>query len=75
MAISHTCPGGNASARGLLLAVAQRAADIVRDELKYLGLVRRSESTEAQQRLIEIIRRLEEEGQIEATLTTQLQEL
>jgi len=48
----------------LLSNMSKRAADIVMEELKYMGPVRLREVEEAQQKIIEIIRRLEEEGQI-----------
>lgn len=48
----------------LLSNMSKRAADIVIEELKFMGPVRLREVEEAQQKIIEIIRRLEEEGQI-----------
>lgn len=48
----------------ILSNMSKRAADIVLEELKYMGPVRLREVEEAQQKIIEIIRRLEEEGQI-----------
>jgi flagellar motor switch protein FliG len=48
----------------LLSNMSKRAADIVLEELKFMGPVRLREVEEAQQKIIEIIRRLEEEGQI-----------
>ncbi|TKJ42225.1 flagellar motor switch protein FliG [candidate division LCP-89 bacterium B3_LCP] len=48
----------------ILSNMSKRASDIVLEELKFMGPVRLREVEEAQQKIIEIIRRLEEEGQI-----------
>lgn len=48
----------------ILSNMSKRAADIVIEELKYMGPVRLREVEDAQQKIIEIIRRLEEEGQV-----------
>ncbi|MCX6640551.1 MAG: flagellar motor switch protein FliG [bacterium] len=48
----------------ILSNMSKRAADIVIEELKYMGPVRLREVEESQQRIIDVIRRLEEEGQI-----------
>jgi flagellar motor switch protein FliG len=48
----------------ILSNMSKRASDIVVEELKFMGPVRLREVEEAQQKIIEIIRRLEEEGQI-----------
>lgn len=48
----------------ILSNMSKRASDIVLEELKYMGPVRLREVEEAQQKIIEIVRRLEEEGQI-----------
>lgn len=48
----------------LLSNMSKRASDIVLEELKFMGPVRLREVEEAQQKIIEIIRRLEEEGQV-----------
>jgi flagellar motor switch protein FliG len=44
--------------------MSKRAADLVIEELKYMGPVRLREVEEVQQKIIDIIRRLEDEGQI-----------
>jgi len=44
--------------------MSKRAADLVLEELKYMGPVRLREVEEVQQKIIDIIRRLEDEGQI-----------
>ncbi len=48
----------------LLSNMSKRASDIILEELKFMGPVRLREVEEAQQKIIEIIRRLEEEGQV-----------
>lgn len=48
----------------ILSNMSKRAADLVLEELQYMGPVRLREVEEVQQRIIDIIRRLEEEGQI-----------
>jgi flagellar motor switch protein FliG len=48
----------------ILSNMSKRAADIVLEELKFMGPVRLREVEESQQKIIEIIRRLEEEGQV-----------
>lgn len=44
--------------------MSQRAASMVSEELEYMGPVRVSDVEEAQQEIVNVIRRLEEEGQI-----------
>lgn len=44
--------------------MSKRAASMVREELEYMGPVRVSDVEEAQQQIVNVIRRLEEEGQI-----------
>lgn len=44
--------------------MSKRAASMVREELEYMGPVRVSDVEEAQQEIVNVIRRLEEEGQI-----------
>lgn len=44
--------------------MSQRASSMVREELEYMGPVRVSDVEEAQQEIVNVIRRLEEEGQI-----------
>jgi flagellar motor switch protein FliG len=44
--------------------MSKRAADLVLEELKYMGPVRLREVEEVQQKIIDIIRRLEDEGQL-----------
>jgi flagellar motor switch protein FliG len=48
----------------ILSNMSKRAAEMIEEELQYMGPVRLREVEEVQQRLIDIIRRLEEEGQI-----------
>jgi flagellar motor switch protein FliG len=44
--------------------MSKRAADLVVEELKYMGPVRLREVEEVQQKIIDVIRRLEDEGQL-----------
>jgi flagellar motor switch protein FliG len=44
--------------------MSKRAASMVREELEYMGPVRVSDVEEAQQEIVNVIRRLEDEGQI-----------
>ncbi len=48
----------------MLTNMSARAAEMIEEELQYMGPVRLREVEEVQQRVIDIIRRLEEEGQI-----------
>ena len=41
-----------------------RAADLIREEMQYLGPVRLSDVEAAQQRIVDIVRRLEDAGEI-----------
>lgn len=51
----------------LLVNVSSRAAEMIREELEYMPPVRLREVEEVQQKVIDIIRRLEDEGQIHVT--------
>lgn len=44
--------------------MSKRASDMMRDEVKYMGPVRLRDVEEAQQRIVQIIRRLDETGEI-----------
>jgi len=44
--------------------MSKRASDILRDEIQYMGPIRLREVEEAQQRIVQIIRRLDETGEI-----------
>ncbi len=48
----------------ILANMSRRAAEMIEEELQYMGPVRLREVEEVQQRVIDIIRRLEEDGQI-----------
>lgn len=48
----------------LLGNISSRAAEMIRDELEYMPPVRLREVEEVQQRIIEIVRRMEDEGQL-----------
>jgi len=49
----------------LLAAISKRAAETVLDEMSFMGSVKLREIEAAQMRLIEVVRRLENEGEIE----------
>jgi flagellar motor switch protein FliG len=44
--------------------MSQRASELLREEMEYLGAVRVSHVEQAQQQIVDIIRRLEDAGQI-----------
>jgi flagellar motor switch protein FliG len=44
--------------------ISKRAAQLLQDELEYMGPVRLKDVEEAQQKIINVIRRLEEAGEI-----------
>ena len=44
--------------------MSKRAADMLKEEITYMGPVRLKEVEEAQQRIVNVIRRLEEAGEI-----------
>jgi flagellar motor switch protein FliG len=44
--------------------MSKRAADMLRDEIQYMGPIRLREVEEAQQKIVQIIRRLDETGEI-----------
>jgi flagellar motor switch protein FliG len=44
--------------------MSKRAANMVQEELEYMGPVRVQDVEEAQQNIVNVIRRLEEEGEI-----------
>jgi len=48
----------------ILSNLSERAAQMVEEEMNYMGPVRLREVEEAQQRIVDIIRKLEEEGLI-----------
>ncbi len=54
----------------ILSNMSKRAAEMIEEELGYMGPVRLREVEEVQQRIIDIVRRLEEEGQIVVTGST-----
>ncbi|MDP8207016.1 MAG: flagellar motor switch protein FliG [Candidatus Electryonea clarkiae] len=54
----------------ILANMSARASEMIEEELQYMGPVRLKEVEEVQQRIIDIIRRLEEEGQIVVAVGT-----
>jgi flagellar motor switch protein FliG len=47
--------------------LSKRAADLLREEMEYLGSVRSSTVQQAQQQIVDIIRKLEDGGEITLT--------
>jgi flagellar motor switch protein FliG len=45
--------------------MSQRAADMLREEIEFLGAIKVSEVEEAQREVLQVVVRLEEEGAIE----------
>ena len=44
--------------------MSSRAAEMIKEEMEYMGPVRLKDVEECQQRIVDVIRRLEDEGQI-----------
>jgi len=44
--------------------MSERAADVVREDMEYMGPVRLSDVEGAQQRIVDIVRRLEDAGEL-----------
>lgn len=44
--------------------ISKRAAELIKEEIEYMGPVRLKDVEEAQQRIVNVVRRLEEEGEI-----------
>jgi flagellar motor switch protein FliG len=44
--------------------LSKRAADVLREEMEYLGAVRSSNVQQAQQQIVDVVRRLEDAGEI-----------
>jgi flagellar motor switch protein FliG len=61
LALKHTSPEVK---KKILSNLSERAAQMVEEEMSYMGPVRLREVEEAQQRIVDIIRKLEEEGLI-----------
>jgi len=51
-------------AEQILGNMSQRAADLIREDMQYMGPVRLSDVEGAQQRIVDIVRRLEEAGEL-----------
>jgi flagellar motor switch protein FliG len=49
----------------MLSCISKRAAETVNEEMGFMGSVKQKEIEAAQQRIIEVVRRLESEGEIE----------
>lgn len=59
----------------ILNNMSKRAADMILEELEYMGAVRLREVEEVQQKIVDIVRRLEEEGEIVISRRTQEEQL
>ncbi len=44
--------------------MSSRAAEMIREDMEYMGPIRLKDVEEVQQRIVDVIRRLEEEGEI-----------
>lgn len=53
--------------QALLGSVSKRAAETIKEEMSFMGPVKAKEIEAAQQRIIEVVRRLESEGEIDLT--------
>ena len=56
--------GGDASSRWVVGNMSSRAAESIREDMEFMGPVRISDVEAAQQRIVDIVRRLEEAGEI-----------
>ncbi|MFN3821714.1 MAG: FliG C-terminal domain-containing protein, partial [bacterium] len=59
----------------ILNNMSKRAADMILEELEYMGAVRLREVEEVQQKIVDIVRRLEEDGEIVISRRTQEEQL
>ena len=55
--------------------MSERAADMLKEEMGYLGAVKRSAVESKQQEIVDVIRRLEDEGQIEINTSGEEEEM
>lgn len=55
--------------------MSQRAADMLREEMDYLGPVRRSAVEQMQQQIVDVVRRLEDSGEITVSSNDEVEEL
>jgi flagellar motor switch protein FliG len=58
-------PASEKLKNALLSCISKRAAETVNEEMSFMGVVKAREIDAAQQRIIEVLRRLESEGEIE----------
>jgi flagellar motor switch protein FliG len=59
----------------ILVNMSQRAADMLREEMEYLGPVRASEVEAVQQQIVDITRKLEDMGQLTLNASDEEDEL
>jgi flagellar motor switch protein FliG len=55
--------------------MSSRAADMLREEMDYLGPVRRSNVEQVQQQIVDVVRRLEDAGEITVSSSDEVEEL
>jgi len=68
--------GASEELKGKILGnMSQRAAQLLREEMEYLGPVRASEVEAVQQKIVDIIRRLEDAGEVSTSAEDQNEEL
>jgi flagellar motor switch protein FliG len=68
--------GASEELKGKILGnMSQRAAQLLREEMEYLGPVRASEVEAVQQKIVDIIRRLEDAGEVSTSAEDQHEEL
>jgi flagellar motor switch protein FliG len=59
----------------ILSNMSERAAEMLREEMGYLGAVRRSAVEAKQQEIVDVIRRLEDEGEIDISTGDEVEEM
>ncbi len=55
--------------------MSERAADLLKEELQYMGMVKLKEVEAAQARIVDVVKRLEEDGEISLNLRGSLDEV
>jgi len=63
--IAIALKGSTAEVQNIILSnVSKRLADMIREDMEYMGPVRRSDVEESQQKIVNVIRRLQDTGEI-----------
>jgi len=55
--------------------MSERASDLLKEELQYMGMVKLKEVEAAQSRIIEVVKNLEETGEISLNLRGSMEEV